>query len=87
VRATPTWTADEDRRRAAGELAWLVTRDDAQRLHPRRVWLDPDLHTGQARVGWIEARMAAEAIQLLDELTVDELSTNCRCCPARTPRR
>jgi len=60
--------------RDVGELAWLVARDDAQRLHPRRVWLDPDLHNGQAPAGWIQARTAAEAIQLLDEFTVHELS-------------
>ena len=64
----------EDLCRAVGELAWLVARDDAQRLLPRRVWLDPDLHTGQAPEGWIQARGAAEAIQLLDEFAVHELS-------------
>ena len=64
----------EDLWRAVGELAWLVARDDAQRQHTRRVWLDPDLHAGQAPAGWIQARRAAEAIQLLDEFTVHELS-------------
>jgi hypothetical protein len=64
----------EDLWRAVGELAWLVARDDAQRQHTRRVWLDPDLHAGQAPAGWIQARHAAEAIQLLDEFTVHELS-------------
>jgi hypothetical protein len=38
------------------------------------VWLDPDLQNSQAPAGWIQARTAAEAIQLLDEFTVDELS-------------
>ena len=64
----------EDLYRAVGELAWLVARDDAQRLLPRRLWLDPDLHAGQAPDGWIQARTAADAIQLLDEFTVHELS-------------
>ena len=64
----------EDLWPAVGELAWLVARDDAQRLDPRRLWLDPDLQTGQAPVGWIQARTAAEAIQLLDEFPVHELS-------------
>jgi len=64
----------EDLWRAVGELAWLVARDDAQRLDRRQVWLDPDLHNGQAPVGWIQARTAAEATQLLGEFTVHELS-------------
>ena len=67
----------EDLWRAVGELAWLVARDDAQRLLPRRVWVDPDLHTGQAPEGWIQATGAAEAIRLLDEFTVHELSLPC----------
>jgi len=64
----------EDLWRAVGELAWLVARDDAQRLHPRRVWVDADLHTGQAPEGWIQATGATEAIRLLEEFTVHELS-------------
>ena len=64
----------EDLCRAVGELAWLVARDDTQRLVPRRVWLDADLHTGQAPAGWIQTRTAADAIQLLDEFTAHELS-------------
>jgi hypothetical protein len=64
----------EDLRRAVGELAWLVACDDAQRQHTRRVWLDADLYTGQAPAGWIQARSAAEAIQLLQKFTVHELS-------------
>jgi hypothetical protein len=38
------------------------------------VWLDSDLHAGQAPEGWIQARSAVEAIQLLDEFVVHELS-------------
>lgn len=57
-----------------GELAWLVARDDAGRLDRRRVWVDPDLYNGQAPVGWIQVRTAAEATALLDEFTVHELS-------------
>jgi len=64
----------EDLWRAVGELAWLVARDDAQRLLPRRVWLDADLHSGQAPEGWIQARTATDAIHLLEEFTVHELS-------------
>jgi hypothetical protein len=64
----------EDLRRAVGELAWLVARDDAQRQHTRRVWVDADLYTRQAPEGWIQARSAREAIQLLHEFTVHELS-------------
>jgi HD domain len=64
----------EDLWRAVGELAWLVARDDAQRQHTRRVWVDADLYSGQAPEGWIQARSASEAIQLLEEFTVHELS-------------
>ena len=64
----------EDLWRAVGELAWLVARDDAQRQHTRRVWVDADLYIGQAPEGWIQARTAAETIQLLEEFTVHELS-------------
>ena len=56
------------------ELAWLVARDDAQRQLRRRVWLDPDLHVGQAPLGWIQVCTAAEVIRLLDEFVVHELS-------------
>jgi hypothetical protein len=38
------------------------------------VWLDPDLHAGQAPAGWIQALTAIEAIGLLDEFVVHELS-------------
>jgi hypothetical protein len=64
----------EDLRRAMSELAWLVARDDAQRQLRRRVWLDPDLHVGQAPLGWIQVCTAAEVIRLLDEFVVHELS-------------
>jgi hypothetical protein len=64
----------EDLESAVDELAWLVAHDDAQRLSPRRVWVDPDLQGGQAPEGWIQARHATEAIGLLDEFTVAELS-------------
>jgi hypothetical protein len=36
--------------------------------------VDADLHTGRAPEGWIQARSAVEAIQLLEEFTVHELS-------------
>jgi hypothetical protein len=64
----------EDLWRAVGELSWLVARDDAQRRARRRVWLDADLHMGQAPEGWIQARTATEAILLLAEFTIHELS-------------
>jgi HD domain len=64
----------EDLKRAVAELAWLVARDEAQRRRTRRVWVDADLHNRQAPEGWIQARSAADAIQLLDEFTVHELS-------------
>ena len=64
----------EDLRRAVSELAWLVARDDAQRQLPRRLWLDRDLHMGQAPSGWIQVLTAADAIRLLDEFGVHELS-------------
>ena len=63
-----------DLRRAVAELAWLVARDEAQRQRIRRVWVDADLHNRQAPEGWIQARGAADAIQLLGEFTVHELS-------------
>jgi hypothetical protein len=40
----------------------------------RRVWLDPDLHAGQAPPGLIQALTAVEAIGLLDEFVMHELS-------------
>jgi hypothetical protein len=64
----------EDLRRAVSEFAWLVARDDAQRQLRRRVWLDPDLHVGQAPRGWIQVLTATDAIRLLDEFIVHELS-------------
>jgi hypothetical protein len=64
----------EDLWRAVGELGWLVARDDAQRNRTRRVWVDPDLYRAQAPAGWIQTRTPAEAIELLEEFTVHELS-------------
>jgi hypothetical protein len=64
----------QDLRRAVGELAWLVARDDAQRAQTARIWLDPDLHDAQAPEGWIQARTPGEAIQLLDAYDVIALS-------------
>jgi hypothetical protein len=64
----------EDLSRAVAELAWLVARDDAQRNQEVRLWLDPDLHGGQAPEGWVQVRTPAEAIQLLDEFSVHALS-------------
>jgi hypothetical protein len=64
----------EDLWRAVGELAWLVAQDDARRTGIRRVWVDPDLYGAQAPAGWIQARTAVEAIELLDHFTVHELS-------------
>jgi HD domain-containing protein len=64
----------EDLSRAVGELAWLVARDDAQRSQEVRLWLDPDLHGGQAPDGWVQVRTPAESIQLLDKLSVRALS-------------
>lgn len=56
----------EDLWRAVGELAWLVARDQAQRSQAVRLWLDPDLHGGQAPEGWVQVRTPDEAIQLLE---------------------
>ncbi len=64
----------QDLRRAVAELAWLVARDDAQRAQAVRIWVDPDLHDGQAPEGWIQARTPDEAIQLLDAYNVVALS-------------
>jgi hypothetical protein len=69
----------EDLRRAVSELAWLVARENAQRMSRRRVWLDPDLHLGQAPPGWIQVPTSAEAIRLLDEFIVHELSLRPGC--------
>jgi hypothetical protein len=66
----------EDLWRAVGELAWLVAQDDAQRSNELQLWLDPDLHAGQAPDGWVQARTPAELIQLLDEHSVIALSLN-----------
>jgi hypothetical protein len=64
----------EDLWRAVGELAWLVARDEAQRRDEVRLWLDPDLHDGQAPSEWIQVRTPDEAIQLLEEFPVLALS-------------
>src|ERR1019366_3033204 len=64
----------EDLRRAVSELAWLVARDEAQRSNELQLWLDPDLHAGQAPDGWVQVRTPAELIQLLDEHSVIALS-------------
>jgi hypothetical protein len=64
----------EDLRRAVYELAWLVARDDAQRSETLRLWLDPDLHDGQAPSGWVHVRTPAQAIEVLDEFSVLALS-------------
>ena len=64
----------QDLSRAVGELAWLVARDDAQRAHAVRVWLDPDLHDGQAPEGWVQALTSDQAIQLLEAFAVVALS-------------
>jgi hypothetical protein len=64
----------EDLLRAVAELAWLVARDDAQRSQEVRLWLDPDLHGGQAPEGWVQVRTTEEAIQLLEAFPVCALS-------------
>ena len=64
----------EDLRRAVAELAWLVAQDDAQRNRALRLWVDPDLHQGQAPEGWVHVCTADEAIQLLDGYVITVLS-------------
>lgn len=64
----------EDLERAVGELSLLVARDHAQRSERLLLWVDPDLHGGQAPAGWAQVRTAAEAVELLDEFSVDQLS-------------
>jgi hypothetical protein len=64
----------EDLRRAVGELAWLVARDQAQQSKKLRLWLDPDLHDGQAPEGWVQVRTPDEAIQLLEAFPALALS-------------
>jgi len=64
----------EDLRRAVGELAWLVARDDAARSEEVRLWLDPDLYGAQAPPGWVQVRTSDEAIELLNHFTVRALS-------------
>jgi hypothetical protein len=66
----------EDLLRAVGELSWLVARDDAQRSGRISLWVDPDLHTRQAPLGWVQVRTAAETIALLDEFAVRSISFN-----------
>ena len=61
----------QDLRRAVGELAWLVALDDARRADCR---LDPDLHGAQAPEGWMQARTADEATELLEAYDVIALS-------------
>jgi (p)ppGpp synthase/HD superfamily hydrolase len=64
----------EDLRRAISELAWLVARDDAQRSDVVRLWLDADLHQGQAPTGWVQVRTPEEATELLRTSHVRALS-------------
>ena len=64
----------DDLRRAVEELAWLVAEDEARRSEAVRLWLDPDLHDGQAPEGWVQVRTLPEAQALLDRFRVLELS-------------
>ena len=64
----------EDLWRAVGELAWLVARDQAQHSEQLRLWLDPDLHDGQAPEGWVQVRTRDEAVELLQAFPVLALS-------------
>ncbi|HUO71276.1 MAG TPA: HD domain-containing protein [Solirubrobacteraceae bacterium] len=64
----------EDLRRAVAELAWLVAQDDAERSAVIRLWVDPDLHRGQAPDGWVHVCTAEEAIAVLDCYVVTVIS-------------
>jgi HD domain len=64
----------EDLLRAVAELAWLVARDEAARSDAVRLWVDPDLHRGQAPERWVQVRTRGEAIQLLEAFEVRALS-------------
>lgn len=64
----------EDFRHAVGELAWLVARDQARHAQQLRLWLNTDLHRGQAPEGWVQVRSADEAIQLLEAFPALALS-------------
>ena len=66
----------EDLRIALGELSWLVARDEAQRGQELSLWLDPDLHGGQAPEAWIQVRTADEVIELLAGFRVRRISFN-----------
>ena len=71
----------EDLWRAVGELAWLVARDDAQRLDPRRVWLDPDLHNGQRSGGGSKHALPRRR----SSCSTSSPATNSRSWPGRRP--
>jgi len=60
----------EDLRRAVDDLAWLVAKDDARGAESLSLWLDPDLHGGQAPEGWVQVRREEEALVLVSEAQV-----------------
>jgi hypothetical protein len=64
----------QDLWRAVGELAWMVAKDEAEGMDVVRLWLDPDLHRGQAPEGWVQVRTVEEAIVILEDFPVSELS-------------
>jgi hypothetical protein len=63
-----------DLARAVDELVWVLAVEDAQRVTWRRLWVDADLHNAQTPEGWIRVRTTAQAIALLDEFNVHEVS-------------
>jgi hypothetical protein len=65
----------EDLLRAVTELAWLVARDEAEHSQPDlRLWVDRDLHAGQAPKGWVQVRTPQEAVELMQAFRVRRLS-------------
>jgi hypothetical protein len=65
----------EDLQRAVTELAWLVARDEAEHSQDDlRLWVDCDLHAGQAPKGWVQVRTPQEAVELLRSFPVRRIS-------------
>jgi hypothetical protein len=64
----------EEFARGVDELVQLVAVEDARRIPWRRLWMDADLYAAPSPDGWIQVRSAAQAIELLDEFNVHEVS-------------
>lgn len=64
----------DDLARAIDEIVWVLAVQDAERVGLRRLWMDSDLRNPQTPDGWIQVRTAAQAIELMEDFRVHEVS-------------